>query len=399
MPDSSSKLIRYSEILRLQVLDEQTLDPLGKVETLWMYPQINRVLGVICKPKLFGAKRLVLKLPQIKSVKTQILIEGLAEETTDSKVTQLESLIGTSVWSEDGDAVGQITDCLFDIKNGVIIRYLMVPEGQMPTAFTGFTDGVYLLSPKQIKSFSRQRVLISSEAVSELRLYSEGIRLKLAQMSEALKTDYWDGAAEEWDSFSQYLQSAALRAKDTFLTLAERAKAKAQALSQNLSQTVTEQVERLSEEDVFRKVLGQDQIEPFVPEQESQERGAVSETSESLSNKVIHRDVMEDDIFDVVEDGPATEQPFSRPMDWNDDQPDPWDDWDEDEAEKTVSQETSIDEQSCHSIQSGSQPITQNNEEISQATESSASPKKIAKNELDHDSFQSGDADDDPWIV
>lgn len=249
----SSRLIRYSEILRQQVLDSQTLEPLGRIETLWMYPQVNRVLGVVCKPTLFGPTRLVIKLPQVQSMKTQILVEGPPEKTIVSKVEQLESLIGTTVWTDEGEHVGRITDCLFDLTSGVIIRYLMVPEGQMPAVMAGviagLTEGIYLLSPKQIRSFSKNRVLIADDTVQDLRLYSEGLRLKLAQLSTTLKQDYWQGATEEWESFASHLQTMAAQAKERLMTLAEKAREKAQTLSKALSQTITEHTAQPEEED------------------------------------------------------------------------------------------------------------------------------------------------------
>lgn len=396
----SSNLVRYSEILRQQVLDSHTLESLGKVDTLWMYPQINRVLGIICKPKLLGAKRLVVKLPQLQSVKAQILIEGPAEETTAAKVDQLESLIGISVWSEDGDPVGQITDCLFDLNSGVIIRYLMVPEGQIPKVFTGFTEGIYLLSPKQIRSFSRQRVLIAAETVSELRWYSEGLRLKLAQMSATLKQEYWDGAAEEWDSFSQYLQSVATQAKETFLTLAEKAKAKAQVLSQNFTQTVTEQVERLSEDEVFSKVLGHQNDSG--EHGQSQQPSSASDPEEDGPRNIIQNEVMDDDIFDAVdsEDSRAgvSPAPSPRPTGW-DSQPDPWDDWDDTAESDAIPEAAAMDSSSLRDNSPSTQPQTTNDEEMSQTSASSTSQGKPEINGLNSESSDATIGEEDPWIV
>ncbi|NET09588.1 MAG: hypothetical protein F6K16_33770 [Symploca sp. SIO2B6] len=267
--DKPSTLIRLSEIHRHVVLNSVTLEQLGRVDVLWMYPQVNRVLGIVCKPGLFGSTRFVFKLPQIKSVKTQVLVEGDAEETSTSKVQQLESLIGAPVWSDGGEPIGHITDCLFDLESGVIIRYLLVPNGQFPRLIAGFTEGTFLLSPKQIKSFSRQRVLIADEIVDDLHLYSEGIRQKLANMTTTLKQDYWDGATDEWRSLSHHVQSIAHRATNQFLSLAEKAKVTAQNLSQNLSQnlpqnlseTISEQSEKASQwsEDIQEAIADEDQ--------------------------------------------------------------------------------------------------------------------------------------------
>ncbi|NEQ97040.1 MAG: hypothetical protein F6K30_09990 [Cyanothece sp. SIO2G6] len=246
-PSPPSTLIRQSEILHRSAIDGTTLEEMGRVDVLWMFPQVNRVLGIVVKPRWFGSVRLVFKLPQVKAVKAQILVRGEAEETTVDKVQKLESLIDTEVWINGGDRIGTITDCLFDLNSGVIIRYLMVPSGQFPKLITRFTDGLYLISPKQIQSFSPQRVLIADESVEHLSLYSEGIRLKLATMTAKLKQDYWDGATEEWRSLSHHVQFIAHKAADRVMSLAEKAQALSKNLAQKVSETVTDKVEEVEE--------------------------------------------------------------------------------------------------------------------------------------------------------
>ncbi|MEB3233225.1 MAG: PRC-barrel domain-containing protein [Leptolyngbyaceae bacterium] len=246
-PDQAhpSTLVRQSELLHHTVIDSVTLEELGRVDVLWMFPQVNRVLGIVVKPGWFGAARLVFKLPQIKTIKAQVLVQGTAEDTTVEKVQKLESLIGTEVWTEGGDRLGTITDCLFDLNSGVIIRYLMVPDGQLPKRITQFTDGLYLISPKQIRSFSRQRVLIADESVEQLRLYSEGLRFKLATMTAKLKQDYWDGATEEWRSLSHHVQSIARKATDRMKALAEKAQVLSKTFAQKVSETVADKVDQV----------------------------------------------------------------------------------------------------------------------------------------------------------
>ncbi|MEO0406417.1 MAG: photosystem reaction center subunit H, partial [Cyanobacteria bacterium P01_A01_bin.135] len=56
-----SDVLQYRDLLDRLVLDSQTMAEVGRVDTLWMYPQRNRVLGVICRPGRFGAQRLVFK--------------------------------------------------------------------------------------------------------------------------------------------------------------------------------------------------------------------------------------------------------------------------------------------------------------------------------------------------
>ncbi|MGF1536513.1 MAG: PRC-barrel domain-containing protein, partial [Elainellaceae cyanobacterium] len=146
-------ILQYRDLAGRLVLDSQTMAELGWVDTLWMYPQRNRVLGVVCRPGRFGAKRLVFKLTQLDTVgENSLLMRGDPEPTVAAKVQQLESLIGQEVWSDRGERVGKLIDCLFNPENGVILRYLMTPG-----PWAAVTDGTYLLSPKKIISFSAKR--------------------------------------------------------------------------------------------------------------------------------------------------------------------------------------------------------------------------------------------------
>ncbi|MEB3359217.1 MAG: hypothetical protein VKK04_21000, partial [Synechococcales bacterium] len=217
---NSSELIKYSELLNQLVIDSATLEELGRVEALWMYPQRNRVLGFVCKPGLWGSERLVFKLPQLAAFgDNSLLTEGEPEPTVAAKVQQLQSLIHSEVWSDGGNRVGKITDCLFNLKSGTIIRYLLV-TGQ----WAGITEGVYLLSPKQIKSFGRSRVLIPEPMVADLKLYQPGIRQRLAAVRETLQEDYIGSVTEEWRSLTQRAQILTQRAKERVVSLTDQAK-------------------------------------------------------------------------------------------------------------------------------------------------------------------------------
>lgn len=234
-----SDILQYRDLLNQLVLDSQTMAELGRVETLWMYPQRNRVLGVVCRPRRFGSGRLVFKLTQMQGGQNSLLMTGDPEPTVAAKVQQLESLIGQEVWSDRGERVGKIVDCLFNPENGVILRYLLVSS-----PWASITDGTYLLSPKRIISFSAKRTLISADAADSLEGYEPGLRQRLAQIREMLKEDYVDSVARELQTLSSQMQSQ-------LQTMAQKAQGQveqAQGQMETLLQRTRERAKTFSEE-------------------------------------------------------------------------------------------------------------------------------------------------------
>jgi len=93
-------------MLNQAAFDAVTMEELGRIEVLWMYPQINRVLGFVGKSGFLGNKKTAFKLPQLESIGSDgILVKGEGEPTVAAKVNQLESLIHSEVWSDSGEKV------------------------------------------------------------------------------------------------------------------------------------------------------------------------------------------------------------------------------------------------------------------------------------------------------
>ncbi|NJR65874.1 MAG: hypothetical protein HC772_12035 [Leptolyngbyaceae cyanobacterium CRU_2_3] len=65
---AQTEIVRQSDLINQLVLDRQTLEELGRVELLWMYPPAHRVLGFICKSGFLGNKKFAFKLDQITAV-------------------------------------------------------------------------------------------------------------------------------------------------------------------------------------------------------------------------------------------------------------------------------------------------------------------------------------------
>jgi len=235
-----STIVRQSELLNLLILDRATMEELGQVETLWMYPQKHRILGLISKSGFLGSKKSAFNLAQLDTLGDgSILVNSPPEPTDAKKVQQLQSLIHCEVWTDVGKKVGEITDCLFNLRTGAISNYLFVVS-----RWRGLTDGVYMLPPDQIRSIGKMRVLVADGAMSSLKIYSPGIKQQLTRASDAIKADYVhltddvrsvaEKAKTTAGQTGDLLQSLTGQVKEQAKSLVQQAKEKAQRLGEQV---------------------------------------------------------------------------------------------------------------------------------------------------------------------
>ncbi|MCY7393229.1 MAG: hypothetical protein LH647_17555 [Leptolyngbyaceae cyanobacterium CAN_BIN12] len=234
--------IRHSELLNQLVLNRATLEEFGRVEILWMYPPAHRVLGFICKSGFLGNQKSAFKLSQIEAIGVNGILAHSQPDATDAeRVRQLESLIHSEVWSNGGEKVGKIIDCVFNLQTGAISEYLMVGDRLSTLAGT-----IYRLPINRISSLGRKRVLVSDRAIQAFPLYREGIQQKISKASNAIKDDYTQ-VTQEFRSIAQRAQDTRLQTTSQLKNLAEQAKEKAQELNEQLRDGVETFVEQAKE--------------------------------------------------------------------------------------------------------------------------------------------------------
>jgi uncharacterized protein YrrD len=296
-------LITHSDLVGGQVFDRDTTEELGRVETLWMYPQSDRVLGFIVKSGLLGKTKAAVNLKQIRTVGPQIVwTEGKSTATNADRVKQLESLIGLDLCTEGGERIGRIVDCQFNWKTGEIVEYRFATN--QLEAITGDT---FVLHPAYILSFGKKRVLISDRAAKAVLEQPVGIQRKLAVLKDNLKTEYTQVSGD-------------------VLTIAQQAKQTAQTRAKSFSETATEQLEQLSDK-------AGDRAQKFAQK--------ASKTAHNLTEKAIDKwdelaaeleaadvdrdrrsnsrfDDADDDDFDEIpwaDRSPANQSPENQPID------------------------------------------------------------------------------------
>lgn len=241
LPDT----IRHSELLHQLVLDQSSMEEWGRIEVLWMYVPAHRVLGFVCKSGLLGNRKLAFKLGQLQAFGSNGLItRGNPDETDADRVRQLESLIHHEVWSQAGDRLGQITDCVFNLRSGAILDYLVVPD-----RLSSLVGTIYRLPPQHISSLGRRRVLIADTQLDSLAIYREGLPHKLSKASHILKEDYTQ-ATQGLRSLVQQAQVVKSQAQERLQTLTEQAKERAQQLAEQAieaAQVINEQLQEAEE--------------------------------------------------------------------------------------------------------------------------------------------------------
>jgi uncharacterized protein YrrD len=177
------EFVRQSQLLDQIVLDRATMDECGRIEVMWCYPKVHRVLGFICKSGSFDRTKKAFNLDQLDKIgENGVLVKSEPVETDRDRVRQLETLIGCEVWTDEGKRVGRINDYVFQLSSGNIRYYLLALSGVQ-----GLTGKLYSLYPSQILGYGRGRVMVSGGIVPGLELYQVGLDQKLEQKFTGLE--------------------------------------------------------------------------------------------------------------------------------------------------------------------------------------------------------------------
>lgn len=239
---SQAEVIRHSELLNQLVLNHRTMEELGRIEVLWMYPPAHRVLGFVSKSGFLGRQKLAFKLSQVEAIgENGVLTHSQPDPTDAERVRQLESLIHCELWSDAGHKLGRITDCEFNLRTGLITAYLIVGD-----RLSELTGSIYRLPPSQITSFGSKRVLVAATTLKAFAPYREGIQEKLSKATSTLKEEY-NQATQELRSLAQRAQDSTQHTTEQLKTLAEQAKERAQLLAEQAKEKAQELSEQLRE--------------------------------------------------------------------------------------------------------------------------------------------------------
>ena len=86
----SEEFIRQSQLIDKIVLDRATMDECGRIEVMWCYPKVHRVLGFICKSGSFDRTKMAFNLDQLDKIgENGVLVMSAPVETDRDRVQQL----------------------------------------------------------------------------------------------------------------------------------------------------------------------------------------------------------------------------------------------------------------------------------------------------------------------
>ena len=113
------------DLLRLRVRCSQGLDQ-GVGVMAWMHPPVHRLLGWVSRPSLFGDRRLVWRLNQLRELgELELVVQGQPAETDADTVQQLPTLFDATLLDRQQQPIGTLVDAAVDRKTGRILHYLV----------------------------------------------------------------------------------------------------------------------------------------------------------------------------------------------------------------------------------------------------------------------------------
>lgn len=229
---SLPEYLKQSDLLDQVVLDRTSMETFGRVEVIWEYPKVHKVLGFICKLSRFDRRKLAFNFDQVRSIGSSgLLVSEAPMETDGDRVSKLESLVNCEVWTDEGNRLGRITDYLFHTSSGDIRYYLVSRLG-----IRGVPSTLYALYPSQILNVGRNRVLVSEGIAQGLEVIQVGLQTKLVQEVSQVR----EVLRDENGQLSQGLQSLVQRAANKAQRLSDRA--------QDLTEKARDRVQALGDE-------------------------------------------------------------------------------------------------------------------------------------------------------
>ena len=216
----SQPVFKYSELLDRLVLDRHTTEQVGRVATLLMDSQAQRVVGLVAKSGLLGGQKQTYTWAQVNSIgQDGILVSHLEGRTVESP-KPIEPPIGSEIWTDGAEKVGKLVDFLFQPQTGAVVGYLYSSSG-----WRGILDGVYLLQPIALSSVGSKRIIVLEAAVRSPQQYAKGLGDRLDRVAEFLKEDY-ERTKQDLEAVKHGTQNALEQVKDAAQTTTDKLQTK-----------------------------------------------------------------------------------------------------------------------------------------------------------------------------
>ena len=183
-----------SDLLRRQVRCEQGLER-GPGLLVWMHPPVHRVLGWASRPSLFGNRRWVWRLDQLRGLlDLEALVKGEPAETDQDTLERLPTLMEAALLDRDQQPIGSLADLAFEPATGRIRHYLVSrSDPRLPGSSR------WRLSPERIVDQQPGRVFTALTGLDDLPLARASVRQEFLRRSRRWR-DQVQQAGEQFES-------------------------------------------------------------------------------------------------------------------------------------------------------------------------------------------------------
>ncbi|MBW4555221.1 MAG: PRC-barrel domain-containing protein [Trichormus sp. ATA11-4-KO1] len=213
-----SQVLKQSELLKRLVLDRETVEEVGRVSRLILDSQAQTVVGLTCKSGWLVGKQKTFTWKQIAAIGDDSVLVSHQDDHTAEITESVNPILGSEVWTDNGNKVGQIQDFIFDVETGSVVKYLFSSSG-----WQGLMEGTYLLEPIMISSVGDKRILVLEKAVQNPQKYTEGLSGKINQAAEFMQNDYEQTKQDFESTVKQPSQKAIDQVKDFAQATTEKA--------------------------------------------------------------------------------------------------------------------------------------------------------------------------------
>ncbi len=183
-----------SDLLRRRVRCDQGLEH-GPGLLVWMHPPVHRVLGWASRPSMFGERRQVWRLDQLRALlQLEALVKGEPAESDQPTLEQLPTLIDAALLARDQQPIGTVVDAAFELATGRILHYLVSrSDPRLPGSSR------WRLSQDRIVDQQPGRVFTALNGLDDLPLARASVRQELLRRSRRWR-DQVQQAGEQFES-------------------------------------------------------------------------------------------------------------------------------------------------------------------------------------------------------
>ncbi len=162
---------------------------------VWMHPPVHRVLGWVSRPSLFGNRRLVWRLDQLRGLlELEALVKGEPAETDPETLERLPTLLDAALLDRDQEPIGTLADVAFEPATGSIRHYLVSrSDPRLPGSSR------WRLSPERIVDQQPGRVFTALSGLDDLPLARASVRQEFLRRSRRWR-DQVQQAGEQYQS-------------------------------------------------------------------------------------------------------------------------------------------------------------------------------------------------------